>query len=185
MSALVSGTVRSYALAAAELFLLCGFDSSVVLNNKMNRVATIISNLEKEEDIARQRSPLMSAICAELKHIADASHNNSLERLMFNITAFGRLPGTHVSEYAQTAQDKVDVHKYPSGKEVIKAFIAEDFEFFDKNGNPVIMTEHTNIDTVKSMRVRWRIQKNKQNGQKLKLQACKNSALLEMPYSLF
>ena len=33
--------------------------------------------------------------------------------------------------------------------------IAEDFEFFDKKGNPIVINEHTQIDKVKSMRVRW------------------------------
>ena len=154
-----SGTVRSYALAAAELFTLRGFDSPVDLDDKSNWVTIIVSNLEKEEEITRQRSPLTSKICAELKRMADTSHNDSLEMLVFNIKAFGRITGPRVSEYAQTSQDKVDVHKYPSGNEVIKAFIAEDFEFFDKKGNPVIITEQTDINTVKSMRVRWRIQK--------------------------
>ena len=170
-----SGTVRSYVLAASELFTLRGFDSPVDLNDKTNWVTIIISNLEREEDIAKQRNPLTCAICAELKRMADASHVDSAERLIFNITAFGRITGPRVSEYAQTSPDKVDIHRYPSGKEVIKAFIAEDFEFFDKKGNPIVIDENTQIDMVKSMRVRWRIQKNRQNGQKLKLQACRKS----------
>jgi len=48
----------------------------------MNWVTIIISNLEKEEDIAKQRNPLTSAICAELKRMADASHVDSAERLL-------------------------------------------------------------------------------------------------------
>ena len=85
--------------------------------------------------------------------MADASHVDSAERLVFNITAFGRITGPRVSEYAQTAQDKVDKHRHQSGNEVIKVFIAEDFEFFDKKVNPIVIEEHTQIDKVKSMRV--------------------------------
>ncbi len=37
-----------------------------------------------------------------------------------------------LSKYAQTTQDKVDHHTYPSGKTVIKAFIANNFIFYDE-----------------------------------------------------
>jgi hypothetical protein len=37
-----------------------------------------------------------------------------------------------LSKYAQITQDKVDHHTYPSGKMVIKAFIANDFIFYDE-----------------------------------------------------
>jgi hypothetical protein len=36
----------------------------------------------------------------------------------------------HLSKYAQTTQDKVDHHTYPSGKTVIKAFITNGFIFY-------------------------------------------------------
>ena len=37
-----------------------------------------------------------------------------------------------MSEYDQTSPNKVDYHTYPSGNKVIKAFIANDFVFYDK-----------------------------------------------------
>jgi hypothetical protein len=43
--------------------------------------------------------------------------------------------GPRVSEYAQTTQDKIDYHVYPSGTHVIKAFVANKFVFYDKNGH--------------------------------------------------
>jgi hypothetical protein len=46
-----------------------------------------------------------------------------------------RFIGPCVSEYAQTTQDKVDYHVYPSGTRVIKAFTANDFVFYDKRGH--------------------------------------------------
>jgi hypothetical protein len=46
--------------------------------------------------------------------------------------ALGHYIGPRLSEYAQTTQDKVDHHPYPSGKRVIKAFIANDFIFYDE-----------------------------------------------------
>jgi hypothetical protein len=57
---------------------------------------------------------------------------NSVSDLLFDVVALGRYIGPCLSEYAQTTQDKVNHHTYPSGKTVIKAFIANDFIFYNK-----------------------------------------------------
>ncbi len=49
-----------------------------------------------------------------------------------------RFVGPRVSKYAQTTQDKVDYHVYPSGTRVIKAFTAYDFVFYDKSSGHVL-----------------------------------------------
>jgi hypothetical protein len=46
--------------------------------------------------------------------------------------ALGCYIGPRLSKYAQTTQDKVDHHTYPSGKTVIKAFIANNLIFYDE-----------------------------------------------------
>ncbi len=46
-----------------------------------------------------------------------------------------RFIGPRVREYAQTTQDKVDYHVYPSGTRVIKAFTANHFVFYDESGH--------------------------------------------------
>ncbi len=45
--------------------------------------------------------------------------------------------GPCVSKYAQTTQDKVDYHVYPSGTRVIKAFTANDIVFYNKSGHVI------------------------------------------------
>jgi hypothetical protein len=47
--------------------------------------------------------------------------------------SFIRLTGLQVAEYAQQTKSKIDVHKYPSGKRVMKAFLPTDWAFYDKN----------------------------------------------------
>jgi hypothetical protein len=56
---------------------------------------------------------------------------DSVSDLLFDIVALGHYIGPRLSEYAQTTQDKVDHHTYPSGKTIIKASIAYDFIFYD------------------------------------------------------
>ncbi len=168
-----SKTVRGYVLAAAELFTLRNFRSPVSFDNKQNWVNIIVSNLEREEDIAKQRSPITKEMFAELKRMADAKPFDSAESMVFNMAAFGRITGPRAGEYAQTTQNKVDVHRYPSGREVVKAFLAGDFHFYDRDGNPMTITDDSAIDLVGYMRVIWRIQKNRQNGQGLRVDRCK------------
>ncbi len=82
-----------------------------------------------------------------------------------------RFIGPSVSEYAQTTKDEVDYHVYPSGTRVIKAFTANDFVFYDKSGHILKKIDNSTLDLATSVQITWRIQKNRQNGQKIKLSA--------------
>jgi hypothetical protein len=87
----------------------------------------------REEDIARQGALLDNKIFAKLRQTAIASKcKDSVSDLLFDVVALGRYIGPRLSKYTQTTQDKVDHHTYPSGKMVIKAFIANDFIFYDE-----------------------------------------------------
>jgi hypothetical protein len=133
----------------------------------------IINNLIKEETVASQRSPLDSTIFAELQRAASSSHLcYSDQNLLFNILTLAHFIRPSVSEYAQeTTQDKVDYHIYPSGTRVIKAFTANDFVFHDKNGHVLTKIDDSSLDFAAFIQITWRIQKNRQNCQKIKLSA--------------
>ena len=88
---------------------------------------------------------------------------------MFDITCLGRFIGPRVSEYAQTSSKKVDRHKYPSGKKVIKAFTTDDFVFFNKSGHTLELLDDACLDQAHKVKITWRIQKNRRNGQKITL----------------
>ncbi len=64
-----------------------------------------------------------------------------------------------VSEYAQTTDKNVDYHVYPSGKQVIKAFTANDFNFFDKNSQVITELSNTSIEVVDRVRTTWRFRR--------------------------
>jgi len=98
-------------------------------------MAILLNNVLQEEDIARQCAPLDNKTFAALCQTATASKcEDSVSNLLFNIVALGHYMGPRLSEYAQTTQDKVNYHTYPSGTTVIKAFIANNFIFYnDRN----------------------------------------------------
>jgi hypothetical protein len=83
-----------------------------------------------------------------------------------------------VSEYAQTTDKNLDYHVYPSGKQVIKAFIANNFQFFDKNCQVISELSDTSIKVVDRVRITWHIQKNCQNNQTVTLLSDKTNTLI-------
>ncbi len=95
-----------------------------------------INILIKEETVTSQCSPVDSTVFAELQRTPSSSHScNSNQNLLFDVLTLAHFIRPCVSEYAQTTQDKVDYHVYPSGTCVIKAFTANDFVFYDKKGH--------------------------------------------------
>jgi hypothetical protein len=89
-----------------------------------------------------------------------------------------RFIGPRVSKYAQATQDKVDYHVYPSGTRIIKAFTANDFVLYDKNSHVLKKIDNSSLILAASVQITWCIQKNQQNGQKIKLSTdTKNPAI--------
>jgi hypothetical protein len=79
--------------------------------------------------------------------------------------ALGCYIGPRLSEYTQTTQDKVDNHTYPSGKTIIKAFIANNFIFYNEKKHVVKNLNEDSLQRAHFVKITWRIQKNRQNGQ--------------------
>ena len=69
----------------------------------------------------------------------------------------------------------MDYHVYPSGRRVIKAFIANDFQFIDLTGQVITELSDASIDVVNRVHITWRIQKNHQNNQKITLSCDKTN----------
>ena len=172
MNGLRADTLRGYASAIGTLFTLRGFKPPIDISDPNNLGGIIITNRKREEDVAAQRCPLSNAIFAELQRKATASHSFDSERnCLFDVVCVGRFIGPRVSEYAQTSPSKVDYHIYPSGKKVIKEFTADDFAFYDNSGNSIIPLGDESADIVKKVKITWRIQKNRRNGQSITLSA--------------
>jgi hypothetical protein len=163
-----SATVRGYAKSINMLFHLCNFPIPADFLDWNNICTILISGREKEENIARQRSPITRKMFAALKTLGNKSDINSPETVIADWFTFIRVTGLQVAEYAQQTKSKIDVHKYPSGKWVTKAFLPTDWIFYDKNNR--IIRKHPSggaITIQKKMKVTFRIQKNGQNGQSI------------------
>ena len=91
--------------------------------------------MEKKEEKAFQRKPLDAKVNAEIIKSGNQAGRNSLEATVADIATNGKASGWRVSEHSQTKLNDMDYHKYPSGKEVMKAINGNDIIFSDKNGN--------------------------------------------------
>lgn len=167
MTEVRSKTTRGYLEAVETLFKLRGYKSPIVWDDDQNLAAMVVKNLEKQEEIANQRSSLTNEIFAELIRRGNEAEKGSEEWLVMMVAKLGKVIGPRISEYGQKTQSKVDVHEYPSGKKVVKAFTREDFEFFDTSGKRIRTFNSKTRARVGKVRIRWRIQKNRRNGEKL------------------
>jgi len=163
-----SATIVGYALAINKLFELRSFPIPADLADKDNMMSKIIHAREREENIARHRSPLTKEMYVEMARRAETSSRDSIDAVLFDFFNLIRVGGFRVAEYAQKTQTKIDEFEYASGNKVVKAFIAIDWNFYDAKGH--LMTLH-NLDglgeTPKKLRITFRIQKNRKNGQKI------------------
>jgi hypothetical protein len=167
-----SATVQGYAKAVNNLFKLRSFSPPANFSDPNKMTAILLNNMLREEDIARQCALLDNKIVAELRRMAIASKcKDSFSDLLFGVVALGRYIGPCLSEYAQTTQDKVDHHTYPSGKTIIKAFIANDFIFSNEKKRVVKDLNEDTLQRACFVKITWHIQKNRQNGQSITLTA--------------
>jgi hypothetical protein len=144
-----------------------------------NMVGILINNLVKKEDIARQRSPLDRNIFAKLLQKSNVSCSPDSEQCtLFDHVALGPYIGPRVSKYTQTTDKIVDYHVHPSRKQVIKAFPANDFHFFDKNDQVITKLSDASIEVINRVHITWRIQKNCQNNQTVTLLSDKTNTAI-------
>jgi hypothetical protein len=162
--------VGGYAKVVNNFFKLRSFSPPADLSDPNNMMAILLNNMLREEDIARQRAPLANKIFAELHPTAIASKcKDSVSDLLFDVVAHGCYIGPRLSKYAQTTQDKVDHHTYPSDKMVIKAFIANDFVFYNEKKHVIKDSNEDSLQRARFVKITWHIQKTARTANQLPL----------------
>ena len=87
--------------------------------------------MQREETIAIQKSPLTKEMHVALAKLAKESLPDLVESVVFKIFNLIRVAGFRVAEYAQTTQTRVNKFEYASGNRAIKAFIPNNWKFYD------------------------------------------------------
>ncbi len=130
-----SAIVRGYVEAINILFQLCHFNISADLSDHANMCSKIILAREREENIARQRSPITREMYSTMLDLANKPPINSLETAVADWFTLIRITGLRCAEYAQKIQSAIDEHEYTSSKCAVKAFVPTDWTFHNSKGS--------------------------------------------------
>ena len=160
-----SATIRGYFNSVNNLFLARNFPLPIAFDDPSNEATTVWKNLSLEEDIANRRSPITQEMYVELISQANKEDVGSEPWLLSKVASVAKIVGPRTGEYAQNTQHKVEVHEYPSGKKVVKAWTRQDFAFIDKSGKKIKTFNGNTRKRVAKVIITWRIQKNRRNGQ--------------------
>jgi hypothetical protein len=95
-----SATAQGYAQSINKLFELCNFPIPADFYDKENMTAKLIHAQEREETIARCRSPITKEIFVAIANRACELDQDSAECATFDWITLGRVAGFRVAEYA-------------------------------------------------------------------------------------
>ncbi len=170
-----SATVRGYMESINTLYALRNLPIPCDFRDADNMNVRLFVALENEENVAKQRSPLSKEMFAQMVTLGKSSPINSAMAVLYDWFCVIRICGFRCAEYAQTRQTSVDIHEYPSGRKVVKAFTALDWTFYAKDGSMINSDDWQNNSVVPhKVKLLFRIQKNRQNGQTLTMVADDN-----------
>ena len=157
-----STTVLNYVKSACKFFK----DNDLPSPRKadVNYIDTVISALRNFEKVPDQRNMITDQMIHWMHAYVKTLPQDAPECAIFDWLLLGRYAGFRKSEWCQSTQSDFDRIKEWPGMPPY-GFILSDFEFFMEFERSFQQTDIMTIDTVYSVRLRWRKQKNKDNGQ--------------------
>ena len=163
-------TVVNYLTAAYKLLR----DRKLRFDSKEDYVAIILKALNSYEDVADRRNMITDGMT---RWFVDQSKLEGPDSAMSAITDWiilGRYAGFRSSEWCQTTQSSyARIDKWPGTPSL--AFTRDDFTFSGANERRLTEDDirHLDFTHIHHLNVRWRKQKNDENGQKIDF-ACDN-----------
>ena len=137
------------------------------INAKPNYVDLIIKAVAKYESMTNRKDMIYDEMFLDmLDTYADAPRDSS-EAAILDWLVLSRYTGPRAIEWCQknlTEYERID-HPYWRDKADSYAFIAADFVFLNRHKQPILDLANATIDDVYYVQIRWRKQKNNDNGQ--------------------
>ena len=172
--AIRSGTIDRYLHAAAKISTAANqMDPRLDIHGKKSASITKVINEQKRwEEMPKRREPVTVAMIKDLEANARATEPDSLESALYDWNVMGHYYGFRLSEWAQNDENKA---KFPlpaiDGSPL--AFTFDDFQFLSAKGRHLKQGFDHKLATKNAavVEVRWRFQKNLDNGQKIQ-QVC-------------
>lgn len=161
------GTLQKYIAEATKFYTDRQFPSPQA-GVKDDLVKPLLQAVKSYESQTNRKEMIYDNMLAHMLKICRLAHPDSLDAALLDWIILGRYTGARRSEWAQDSQT-VEMTTPNLANEVPepKAFIAEDFEFFDSSKRLIHDISSSSTSLAAYVRIRWRYQKNKDNGQKI------------------
>jgi len=175
-------TLKCYLREAASLFTQAGLpdprcsesDVASPTDSLLPRFSKIFKLQQNWETMESRQDPLTREMASWLLlHTAELP-TSSVERSTANWIALGLSTGFRISEYAQSSPKVKLLPQNQSFKGLPQAFILNDFTFHQSARTPPLPPSHYAKATL--VRIRWRKQKNAQNGETIDFAAIPNNS---------
>ena len=155
-----SKTVKLYVKAAKKLFQQRRLPVTPVLDT--DYVQVIIHTLQRYENVPKRRNMISDAMMHWLKKHPKHGQDSALSAIV-DWLVLGRYTGFRKSEWCNTSQSTYDKIENWPGQPAL-AFVSSDFTFLDKYERTFPVTQTTNPADIHYVKIRWRKQKNGDNG---------------------
>ena len=163
-------TVKGYLEAVNELYTLSQCRPPYRPQEKRNIPAHLVKLLNKWESMPYRREPISPEMTAYMEQIAQGSDQDGIVSATWDWFVLSRYTGFRIGEFAQRSQYRADYHVAGGGKRILKAFNSTDFVFSDQTRKVIAPSRlDTDPESIEQVTIRWRIQKNRRNGEKINL----------------
>ena len=155
-------TVKKYLTAAYKLFN----DRSLDFRSKYDYIEVILKALKNYEEVPKRRNMITDSMMHWLVAEAKRQDQDHATTSIVDWILLGRYTGFRSSEWCQTTQSTYKrIDEWPG--QPSRAFIRSDFTFMGQNERRLHHGNELRDAMVEHLRVKWRKQKNKQNGQEI------------------
>ena len=134
--------------------------------DSIDYVELITKALKNYETIPDRRNMITDSMMWHLHKTASTSPINSDTASMLDWIILGRYTGFRKSEWCQSSQTSFErILEWPGQPPL--AMIGADFEFLDADERLIDLNANIDMDLIQYVRIRWRHQKNKDNGEQI------------------
>ena len=161
-------SLKGYLQAVNELFEAKQCPPPVNFANPKIKgsAAQFYHQVQTWEEEPNRRTHMTPEFLHELISQADATQDkDSFVPVMVDWTIMARYAGFRMCEVGQRTQTRIEYHIVPvTGRRIMKAFRRGDFQFFDAHGFRITDVLN-NASLIRQLKILWRVQKNRRNGQ--------------------
>lgn len=160
-------TLRGYLSAAIGLHSNRNLpDPTDPIFVKEDLVTPLLQAVKSYESVKNRKETIYDSMLANMLKLVRLQQPHSLESSILDWILLGRFTGARRSEWCQDGPG-IEMTEPTIAQDTPqpKAFIGEDFRFFDKSGHRIYNLTPAHVTVVDGVKICWRFQTNKDNGQ--------------------